>query len=101
MVKQSFSILMKTKILTALILVFSVSFAAFCQQEDLQKIRNLPLIITNASVVDNDAPIAFFISGDGGWYHFEQTIADNLAKKGIPTIGLDIRKYLWKRHTPE
>ena len=28
-------------------------------------------------------------------------IADNLAKQGIPTIGLDSKKYFWNRRTPE
>ena len=41
------------------------------------------------------------ISGDGGWYGFEQSIADNLAKQGIPTVGLDSKKYFWNRRTPE
>jgi type IV secretory pathway VirJ component len=41
------------------------------------------------------------ISGDGGWYGFEQSIADNLALTGIPTVGLDSKKYFWKRRTPE
>jgi type IV secretory pathway VirJ component len=92
---------MKTKIITILILVFTISVKAYIKPDDSLKIKDLPLVITNATVQDKDAPLAFFISGDGGWYHFEQTIANNLAKKGIPTIGLDSRKYFWKRRTPE
>jgi type IV secretory pathway VirJ component len=41
------------------------------------------------------------ISGDGGWYGFEQSIADKLSELGIPTIGLDSKKYFWNRRTPE
>jgi len=40
-------------------------------------------------------------SGDGGWYGFEQSIADKLANLGIPIIGLDSKKYFWKRRIPE
>jgi type IV secretory pathway VirJ component len=64
-------------------------------------LNNLPLVITTAKFQDKDIPVAFLISGDGGWFGFEQSIADNLANLGIPTIGLDSRKYFWKRKTPE
>jgi type IV secretory pathway VirJ component len=68
---------------------------------NIERVDNLPLIITNAKLQDKNAPVALIISGDGGWYGFEQSIADNLAKQGIPTIGLDSKKYFWKRRSPE
>jgi len=64
-------------------------------------VKNLPIVITDTEIKNKDAPIALMISGDGGWYGFEQSIADKLAKYGIPTIGLDSKKYFWKRRTPE
>ena len=66
-----------------------------------ERVKNLPLLITAAKTPNRDKPIALLISGDGGWYSFEQSIADNLAGIGIPTIGLDSKKYFWKRKTPE
>jgi type IV secretory pathway VirJ component len=68
--------------------------------DDVQ-IKALPLSITNAKFQNNEAPLVFFISGDGGWYRFEQTIADYLANLGIPTIGLDSKKYFWNRRSPD
>jgi type IV secretory pathway VirJ component len=68
---------------------------------DIGQVKNLPVVITNSKTQDRLAPIALLISGDGGWYGFEQSIADNLAKQGIPTIGLDSKKYFWNRRTPE
>jgi type IV secretory pathway VirJ component len=65
------------------------------------QLKDLPLIITKASPQNKDAPVALLISGDGGWYGFEQSIADYLARIGIPTIGLDSKKYFWNRRTPE
>jgi type IV secretory pathway VirJ component len=65
------------------------------------RIKDLPLVITTEKIQSNSAPIALLISGDGGWYGFEQRIADGLAKQGIPTIGLDSKKYFWNRTTPE
>jgi len=64
-------------------------------------VKSLPIVITDAKVQNKDAPVALLISGDGGWYSFEQSIADKLANHGIPTIGLDSKKYFWKRRTPE
>ncbi len=62
---------------------------------------DLPVVITNAKIQNPQAPVALLISGDGGWYGFEQQIADNLALHGIPTVGLDSKKYFWNRRTPE
>lgn len=63
--------------------------------------ENIPLVITNAKSQNKDGPVALLISGDGGWYSFEQHIADHLADQGIPTLGLDSKKYFWNRKTPE
>jgi type IV secretory pathway VirJ component len=68
---------------------------------NIDDVKGLPLIITNSKTQNKDAPVVLLISGDGGWYGFEQSIADNLAYQGIPTIGLDSKKYFWTRRTPE
>ena len=68
---------------------------------NIEDVKDLPVIITNSKISDPGAPIALIISGDGGWYGFEQQIADNLAKYGIPSVGLDSKKYFWSRKTPE
>jgi type IV secretory pathway VirJ component len=68
---------------------------------NIDEVKNLPIVITNSKTEDKKAPIALIISGDGGWYSFEQQISDHLALQGIPTIGLDSKKYFWKRRTPE
>lgn len=73
----------------------------FMPDINIEKGKSLPLIITNAKSQIKDAPVALLISGDGGWYGFEQNISDHLAEYGIPTVGLDSKKYFWKRRTPE
>ena len=65
------------------------------------QVRNLPLVITQPKFQNKNAPVALLISGDGGWYGFEQSIADRLSAQGIPTIGLDSKRYFWKRKSPE
>jgi type IV secretory pathway VirJ component len=68
---------------------------------DIAQVKDLPVVITHSNTPDKQAPVALLISGDGGWYGFEQSIADNFAKQGIPTVGLDSKKYFWNRRTPE
>jgi type IV secretory pathway VirJ component len=68
---------------------------------NIDNIKNIPVVITNAKTHNKDGPVALLISGDGGWYSFEQRIADHLADQGIPTLGLDSKKYFWNRKTPE
>src|SRR5450759_2628368 len=50
---------------------------------DIAQVKDLPVVITHSKTPDKQAPVALLISGDGGWYGFEQSIADNLAKQGI------------------
>jgi type IV secretory pathway VirJ component len=74
------------------------------EQELMAEDKNLlalPLVITNAKIIRNRSPFAFMVSGDGGWYWFEQSIADSLASLGIATIGLDAKRYFWERKSPE
>lgn len=63
--------------------------------------KNMPVIVVNPEHDIRAKPVAIIISGDRGWYGFEQGIADSLAAEGVPTIGLDTRKYFWNRRTPE
>lgn len=63
--------------------------------------QDLPIVITKAKYQNEEMPCAFLVSGDGGWYKFEQAIADTLAGFGVPTVGLDIKKYFRDKRTPE
>jgi len=71
------------------------------EKHDIDNLKNLPLVITNAKFHSKDMPVALILSGDGGWFGFEQSIADNLSDLGIPVIGFDSRKYFWNRRSPE
>jgi type IV secretory pathway VirJ component len=61
---------------------------------------NFPITLTPTAIQDT-LPMAFFISGDGGWTSFDQSVCDFLAEKGIPVVGLDAQKYFWNVKTPE
>ena len=81
-----------------LIIKFEKEQRSKIEEEDLTA---LPIIITNSRIEENGAPLSIIISGDGGWYWFEQSIADSLSRLGISTIGLDAKKYFWVRKSPE
>ena len=63
---------------------------------DLIDISDLPYHIVSAPD-DTTKAIMFFISGDGGFTSFDQSICDEFAKKGYPVVGLDALKYFWGR----
>lgn len=58
-------------------------------------------IIMNLAGNNSNPEMAFFISGDGGWTDFDDSIAKELARSGISSIGLDAQKYFWNQKTPE
>lgn len=92
---------MKKISILSIIFAFILLEKSIASGQGIEQVKDLPLIITNPKIEDKVAPVALLISGDGGWYGFEQSIADNLANLGIPTVGLDSRKYFWNRRTPE
>ncbi len=61
---------------------------------------NLPLTLIPSPIKEN-LPVVFFISGDGGWTSFDQTVCEKLAEKGMPVVGLDAQKYFWNEKLPK
>lgn len=69
--------------------------------ETNNSIIDLPLVLTQSENEKEGSALVFMISGDGGWYSFEQNLSDRFLKTCIPTIGLDAKKYFWERKTPQ
>lgn len=69
------------------------------QSETLLK-SELPLTLL-PSAAESDLPLAFFISGDGGWTSFDQSVSEKLSKSGMPVVGIDSQKYFWNAKTPK
>lgn len=63
---------------------------------DLIDISGLPYHIVSAKD-DTTKGMMFFISGDGGFTSFDQSICDEFAKRGYPVVGFDALKYFWGR----
>lgn len=76
------------------------SVANFSDHNEIPMPADLPLTLVPAPG-ENDLPMVFFVSGDGGWISFDQYLAESLAEKGMSVVGLDARKYFWKEKTPE
>ncbi len=68
------------------------------QRDSLYK-SDLPLAVI-PSGEESELPLAFFISGDGGWTSFDQAVCERFAEKGIPVVGLDAQKYFWNEKQP-
>lgn len=60
----------------------------------------MPLTLIPTRSKDESLPIAFLISGDGGWTSFDQSVGEALAEKGLNIVGLDAQKYFWNSKTP-
>ncbi len=61
---------------------------------------DLPLALI-PSATESTLPMAFVVSGDGGWTSFDESISEALSAKGMPVAGLDAQKYFWNARTPE
>jgi len=60
---------------------------------------DLPLVEVRAA--HPGSTFAVIVSGDGGWARIDRSVADALAGRGIPSVGLDSLRYFWRRRTPD
>lgn len=63
-------------------------------------LHDLPLTEVPANRGNPDV-FAVLISGDGGWARLDQELSAELAKRGIPVVGLDSLRYFWRARTPD
>jgi type IV secretory pathway VirJ component len=66
------------------------------------ELGNLPVVEVAAKPGSAESDLfAVLMSGDGGWAGLDQNVANALAAKGIPVIGLDSLRYYWTPRTPD
>lgn len=63
-------------------------------------LADLPLVEVPATGGSDDR-MAVILTGDGGWAGLDREVADTLAGRGIPVVGLSTLKYYWSAKTPE
>lgn len=65
----------------------------------------LPSDLPLTMVEDANAPktdlMAVIYSGDGGWAGLDRDIASQLARSGVPVVGIDSLQYFWNAHDPK
>lgn len=62
-------------------------------------LADLPLVELPAAANSN-GPFAILYSGDGGWRDLDRSLADVLAGRGMPVVGVDLLHYYWKPRSP-
>lgn len=45
--------------------------------------------------------VSLFYSGDGGWRDLDKAVAEQMAERGYPVVGVDTLRYFWQRKSPE
>lgn len=45
--------------------------------------------------------VSLFYSGDGGWRDLDRAVAEQMAERGYPVVGVDTLRYFWQRKSPE
>jgi type IV secretory pathway VirJ component len=62
---------------------------------------DLPLVIVPANLSrENSELMAILYTGDGGWTPINQRLTAELARHGVPTVGVISPRYFWSRRTP-
>lgn len=70
------------------------------QLAQIDTVEALPLKVLSAPA-ESTLPIFIFISGDGGWNTFNESLCGYLSKKGVPVVALNSQKYFWGGKTPD
>jgi type IV secretory pathway VirJ component len=51
--------------------------------------------------VNGGDTLAIFYSGDGGWRDIDRQIGEEIARSGVPVVGVDSLRYFWRERKPE
>lgn len=66
----------------------------------LPPVGDLPLVEVPAKQPAGDL-LAVIVSGDGGWAGIDHDVANVLAGRGVPVVGLNSLQYFWNARTPD
>lgn len=64
-------------------------------------IGDLPVTEIRDPSVQEGKTFAIFLSGDGGWAGLDNGVSTELARRGIPVVGVSSLKYFWQARTPD
>lgn len=66
-----------------------------------ERLGDLPLVEVAARPSGPGGRFAVILSGDGGWAGIDRELGEDLAKRGVPVVGLNSLQYFWQRKTPD
>ncbi|HWA23940.1 MAG TPA: AcvB/VirJ family lysyl-phosphatidylglycerol hydrolase [Caulobacterales bacterium] len=65
------------------------------------EVSDLPIVAVDPIDGEKDTRFAIWLSGDGGWGDMERQTTALMARRGVPTAGVNTLRYFWDRRSPE
>ena len=81
-----------------------VTAAEAAIRDQIEAEKNSPLAQLPIIEIPSAHPgglLAVIYSGDGGWRDLDKQIGEELAKRGVPVVGIDCLRYFWRARTPD
>lgn len=63
--------------------------------------NDIPVVEIPADAGSGGDTLAIFYSGDGGWRDIDRQIGQEIARSGVPVVGVDSLRYFWRERQPE
>ncbi len=60
-----------------------------------------PLPVVEVPAASPVGTVTLFYSGDGGWRDLDRAVADEMAKRDHPVVGIDALRYFWQHKSPD
>src|ERR1700712_4966789 len=79
--------------------LFLISFILINCIMTFAQTKELPALAYKGT--NNNYPLIFYISGDGGWNSFSTGFINSLNKQGYPVIALNSKSYFWTKKTAQ
>ena len=70
-----------------------------CHRSSIDELGDLPLV--EIPPLHDGAPLAVFVSGDGGWRAIDRRVAEGLHGRGYGVVGLIASRFFASRRSPE
>lgn len=82
---------------------FADAWEALATPAPTTALADLPLIELPAQATQRSSAdwLAVILSGDGGWADIDRELGERFQAAGIPVVGFNMLKYLWRARSPE
>ncbi|MDH4873000.1 AcvB/VirJ family lysyl-phosphatidylglycerol hydrolase [Pseudomonas sp. BN515] len=82
---------------------YDTSLTQLLQQrlQSLLQGQGEPLPVVEVPATHSTGTVTLFYSGDGGWRDLDRAVADEMAKRDYPVVGIDALRYFWQHKNPE